>query len=110
MNDYRTRGSVHARSVTTEEQQTESLLAQMELPRVNAVGLVEQPEQSGREPRKYTRWQRWAVFTLLILFVAATLVTTTVSLGSYCLTTDGGDTRALPWGSPSPQARDGEDL
>lgn len=110
MNDCRTRGSVQPRSVTTEEQQTESLLAQMELPRVNAVGLVEQPEPSGREPREYSRWQRWAVFAVLIVFVAATLVTTTVSLGSYCLTTDGGDTRALPWGARSSQAPDGEDL
>jgi hypothetical protein len=44
------------------------------------------------------RWRRAAVYILLALFLAATVATTAVSLGRYCLTTDAADTRALPHG------------
>ncbi|MCH9649422.1 MAG: hypothetical protein K0U98_14365 [Deltaproteobacteria bacterium] len=73
----------------------------MELPKVNAVGLLEQPESYTPTPRSYPKWQKWAVFTFLAVFVLVTLITTVVSLGHYCLTTDGGDIRALPWGAPA---------
>jgi hypothetical protein len=35
---------------------------------------------------------------LLLLFLGAAVTTTVLSLGGYCLTTDGPDTRALPGG------------
>lgn len=72
----------------------------MELPRINPVGLLEGSEEFSTAPRRYAIWQRWAVLAVLVVFATMTLVTTAVSLGSYCLTTDGGDTRALPWGAP----------
>jgi hypothetical protein len=38
---------------------------------------------------------------LLLLFFGAAVTTTVLSLGRYCLTTDGSDTRALPGGLSS---------
>jgi hypothetical protein len=37
-----------------------------------------------------------ATTVLLLVFFVVTVVTTAVSLGAYCLTTDASDTRALP--------------
>ena len=77
-------------------------LVPMELPRVNAIGLLEVPGDFPRPPRRYPRWQRRMVLALLAVFALVTLVTTGASLGSYCLTTDGGDVRALPWNTQKP--------
>ena len=67
----------------------------METPRVNPIGLVEVPDDYEAEPRRYTRRQRLAVGLLLFFFFAATVGTSIVSVGAYCLTSDGGDTRVL---------------
>lgn len=81
----------------------------MELPTVNPVGLLERPDGFTPRARSYPRWQRWTVLAILAIFALATMVTTGASLGRYCLTTDGGDTRALPWGAPaSPADGDGD--
>ncbi len=72
----------------------------MKVPNVNPVGLVERPDEFTPPPRTYPRWQRWTVVAVLVIFAAVTLISTGASLGGYCLTTDGGDTRALPWGQP----------
>ena len=68
----------------------------MKLPRVNPVGIVEVPEDYQTTPRQWPAPLRWAATALLATFVLVTLTTTVVSLGQYCLTTDGGDVRHLP--------------
>jgi hypothetical protein len=67
----------------------------MEPPRVNPIGLVETPPDFPASPRRFSRALRLLAGALLLLFLGATLVTTTVSLGRYCLTTDAADTRPL---------------
>jgi len=53
------------------------------------------PELPERSPERYSHRQRVISGVLLVVFAAAAVVTTALSLGSYCLTTDGADTRAL---------------
>lgn len=67
----------------------------MEAPRVNPVGLVETPSDYEAAPRGFSPLQRFFAGFLLLLFAAATIGTSILSLGAYCLTSDGGDTRAL---------------
>ena len=81
-------------------------LLDMRLPRVNAVGLLERPDEFTPPARDYPRWQRWTVLVVLAVFALVTLISTGASLGQYCLTTDGGDVRALPWMNPSPPPSD----
>ena len=57
--------------------------------------MTHDPEQPERPPERYSRRQRALAGVLLVVFAAAAVVTTVLSLGSYCLTTDGADTRAL---------------
>lgn len=68
----------------------------MEAPRVNPIGLVEAPPDFTATPRRFSRPLRLFAGLLLVLFLLGTMVTTVVSLGRYCLTTDSTDTRALP--------------
>ncbi|HXO22439.1 MAG TPA: hypothetical protein VOA87_21160 [Thermoanaerobaculia bacterium] len=65
-----------------------------ELPRVNAVGLLERP-LADETPRRFSRRQRLLAGLFVLLFVLVTVASTVASLGRYCLTTDGMDTRAL---------------
>ncbi|HEX9734439.1 MAG TPA: hypothetical protein VGG06_20910 [Thermoanaerobaculia bacterium] len=46
-------------------------------------------------PERYSRRQRVLAGLLVAVFAAAAILTTALSLGTYCLTTDGADTRAL---------------
>ena len=66
----------------------------METPRVNPVGVLEVPEEYESEARRFSPGKRLAVGLLLLLFTAATVGTSIVSVGAYCLTS-GGDTRVL---------------
>ncbi len=68
----------------------------MESPRINPVGLVEHPEGYTSTPRRYPLWLRSFVLILLLVFGGVSVVTTVVSLGSYCLTTNTSDVRNLP--------------
>lgn len=68
----------------------------MEPPRVNPIGLLETPSDFARTPRRFSALLRLLASLLLVLFLLGTMVTTVVSLGRYCLTTDSTDTRALP--------------
>ena len=68
----------------------------MEPPRVNPIGLLETLPDLISAPRRFSRPLRLLAGLLLVLFLLGTMVTTVVSLGRYCLTTDSTDTRALP--------------
>lgn len=70
----------------------------METPRINPVGIVEYPDDYESRPRGFSRPIRIFASLLLLFFFAATVVTGAVSVGAYCLTSDGGDTRALQEG------------
>lgn len=70
----------------------------MEAPRVNPVGLVERPPGFRTSSRPFPRSVRLTAAALLVAFAVVTIGTTVASLGSYCLTTDASDARALPWG------------
>jgi hypothetical protein len=67
----------------------------METPHVDAVGLVRYPEDYEAIPRELPVWKRLFAAVLLLFFFAVTVVTGAVTLGAYCLTSDGGDTRIL---------------
>jgi hypothetical protein len=67
----------------------------MEPPRVNPIGILETPPDLASSPRRFSRPLRLLAGLLLALFFLGTVVTTVVSFGRYCLTTDSTDTRAL---------------
>ena len=67
----------------------------MQTPRVNPIGLLEQPEEVSASPRRFSRPQRLIAGIFVALFLLVTIASTVVSLGRYCLTTDAADTRAL---------------
>lgn len=62
------------------------------------------PTAESPPPPDRRRALRWVTAAVLAIFLLVTVVTGAVSLGSYCLTTDGADTRALPAGHRSPVA------
>lgn len=66
----------------------------MEIPRVNPIGILENPLEGS--PRRTSRGVRALASIVLVIFTLATLITTVVSLGAYCLTTEPGDVRDLP--------------
>lgn len=67
----------------------------MEPPRINPVGILETGPDFVASPRRYSPRLRLFAVLLLALFFGATVVTTVVSFGRYCLTTDAADTRVL---------------
>lgn len=77
----------------------------MELPRVNPVGVLEWPEETYLSPRRFPRSVRALAALLLVLFALTMIVTSTVSLGAYCLTTEPGDVRTLPRAGVIPSPR-----
>lgn len=79
----------------------------MEPPRVNPIGILETEPGFDSSPRRYSPRLRLLAVLLLALFFGTTVVTTVVSFGRYCLTTDAADirvlnTRALPGPSRHP--------
>jgi hypothetical protein len=68
----------------------------LEIPRVSPIGLLEDPQGFARAPRRYSSVRRFLAAALLALVALVTVLTTVVSLGSYCLTTEPGDVRPLP--------------
>jgi hypothetical protein len=68
----------------------------MELPRVNPVGLTEIPPGFQSRRRRYSLTARVMATVVLAVFALVVTVTTVVSLGSYCLTSDGSNTSGLP--------------
>lgn len=58
-----------------------------------------------RRSQRSKPWSfRLLAAALLLLFLGAAVTTTVISLGRYCLTTDGSDTRSLPGGLRGPAA------
>jgi len=74
----------------------------MELPRVNPVGLTEIPPGFQVRRRRYSLIARVVATAVLALFILVATVTTVVSLGSYCLTSDGSNASGLSQGTPRP--------
>ncbi|MCI0426597.1 MAG: hypothetical protein L0Z46_01110 [Nitrospiraceae bacterium] len=68
----------------------------MKLSRVNAVSLIEIPPGFRARRRRYSRTARVVATVVLAVFALVVTVTTVVSLGSYCLTSDGSNTSGLP--------------
>ena len=66
------------------------------MPYVNAVGLTVHPQVVSTRPRRVPLMARVLAAVLVVLFGFAVISTSVVSIGAYCLTSDGGDTRKLP--------------
>ncbi|MCA9517188.1 MAG: hypothetical protein KC635_19740 [Myxococcales bacterium] len=71
-------------------------VAPLALPTVDAVGVVRYPDGWRASPRPASPLRRAFATALLALFAGATIVGTVVSLGRYCVTTDGANASALP--------------
>ena len=67
--------------------------AVVQTPFVNPVGIV---ENVAPPTTRRSRFVRLAVIVLLLMFGAAVIATTSISVGRYCLTTDADDVRTLP--------------
>lgn len=68
----------------------------MRLPYVNAIGITVYPREFSARPHAPRRLLRILAAVLIVLFAMSVVTTTVVSVGGYCLTSDGGDTRHLP--------------
>ena len=64
-------------------------------PRINAVGVLEVPEGYVHGTGSHPPWIRRLAWFFLALFASVTITTSILTLGAYCLTSDGGDGRAL---------------
>ena len=64
------------------------------LPRVSPLGILEPGQGEGGSPRIYPRGMRLAALAVLAIFLSVVVVTTALSLGAYCLTTDAGSAPA----------------
>jgi len=69
----------------------------MEAPHVDPVGVSCTPPGYRIGPRTYSRMQRFVAGTLVAVFTGVVVLTTAWSLGAYCLTSDGENTRSLPY-------------
>ena len=68
----------------------------MEIPRVNPIGLTEIPPGFQARRRRYSLTARVVATAVIVVFALVATVTTVVSLGSYCLTSDGSNASRLP--------------
>jgi hypothetical protein len=62
----------------------------MQGPSVNAVGIVERPDDYAMQPRPYPATVRVAAAVILATFAFVTLSTSVISLATYCLTSQAG--------------------
>ena len=67
----------------------------MELPSVDPVGLPKRPAGFRMAPRRYSPAARGVAWLLLAGFGFTVVASTVLSLGAYCLTSDGENTRGL---------------
>jgi len=68
----------------------------MDVPRISPVGVPEFPPSYSASRRHIPLPLRILAAALALVFAFVVVTTTVVSVGSYCLTSDGGDTRMLP--------------
>ncbi|MEZ4387193.1 MAG: hypothetical protein R3D98_06370 [Candidatus Krumholzibacteriia bacterium] len=68
----------------------------MERPSVDPVGLTTAPPGDVAFSRRPSRLLRLVAAAMVLLFAVTVVTTSVVSMGGYCLTSDGGDTRDLP--------------
>ncbi len=66
------------------------------LPRVSPLGILEPGDNDAVSPRVYPKLLRVVALVVLGIFLAVVVVTTSLSLGAYCLTTDAGSLRPAP--------------
>ena len=66
------------------------------LPRVNPVGVLEVPAGYDRRSRPLPGALRLGAGLILGVFALVTVITSAVSLGQYCLTSDGANNQTLP--------------
>lgn len=64
-------------------------------PRINPVGVLEVPAGYVQGTGQHRPWIRRLAWVFLALFASVTITTSILTLGAYCLTSDGGDGRAL---------------
>lgn len=67
----------------------------LQAPHVDPIGLVRYPTDYEGRPRRYSKGLRLVAFMVLVVFAGVVVVTTGVSLGAYCLTSDAGNYAAL---------------
>ncbi len=67
----------------------------LELPVPSAVGVLEPGLGRSDRPRVYSRGQKMFASAFLLFFLIITVLTSALSLGAYCLSTEGADTRSL---------------
>ncbi len=67
----------------------------MRIPEINPVGVLTRPESYAQAPRSYPPLVRVLAAVLVATFLSVVVVTSAVSLGAYCLTSDGSNTHAL---------------
>ena len=65
-------------------------------PRANPVGITVIPDGFVQRPRAYGSAVRVAAALVLGAFLTVVVVTTSASLGAYCLTSDGANVSDLP--------------
>ncbi len=68
----------------------------MRVPHTNPVGLAMVPDSFSQRPQRHPMARRMAAALLMTAFFTVVCVTTAVSLGAYCLTSDAANTAALP--------------
>ncbi len=67
-------------------------------PTVDPLGIVRYPTGYAGAPRAYGPGLRLGAAALLVVFALVVVVSTGVSLGRYCLTSDGANvSRLAPW-------------
>ena len=76
------------------------LPAPLHVPFVDPVGLLRAPPLWSRRSAAASPRRRWLALVLAALFAAMTLLTGALSLGAYCLTSDGADGRRIA--APAP--------
>lgn len=68
------------------------------LPHVDAVGIVRYPNGHEGKARAYSSRVKAMAWAMLLVFGLVVVVSTGVSLGTYCLTSDGANLTDLqPW-------------
>ncbi len=73
----------------------------MKTPHVDSIGITQFPGDFSSVPRRLTLRRRVLALVMLVLFTGTVVATSIVSLGGYCLTSHGGDTRHLPARAPA---------